>query len=81
MSADQTPQFWSTVHRLCNGHDVLRKMFECTDPKPHRPGTNKVLYALEWENDHPGEEKPWNVVNWDFGTPVGVWGGWCTCPE
>jgi len=68
-------------HRLCGGHDMLRRMFECVAPSPHVPGTNQVLYALEWSNDHPGEDKPWNVVDWDFGTPVGVWGGWCTCPD
>ena len=31
--------------------------------------------------DHLGEEIPWNVINWDMGTPVGVWGGHCTCPD
>ena len=65
-------------HRLCGGHDVLRKLFECTTVAPHKKGTNKQLYALEWTKDHPGEEKPWNVVDWTMGTNVGVWGGWCT---
>ena len=56
-------------------------MFECVDPKPHRLGTNKVLYALEWSLDHPEDEMPWNVVDWTMGTPIGVWGGTCTCPD
>jgi len=68
-------------HRLCGGHDVLRRMFECTDPAPHQPGTNKQLYALEWSVDHPGKRKPWNVIDWTMGTNVGVWGGVCTCPD
>jgi hypothetical protein len=65
-------------HKLCGGHDMLRRMFECTDPAPHKPGTNKQLYALEWSKDHAGEPQPWNAVDWDMGTPIGVWGGWCT---
>ena len=68
-------------HRLCGGHDVLRRMFECTDPKPFKEGTNMQLYALEWSKDHSGEPKPWNVIDWFMGTNVGVWGGWCTCPN
>eukprot|EP00966_Prymnesium_polylepis_P087456 2023623-Prymnesium_polylepis.3 len=67
-------------HRLCAGHDMLRRMFECTAPAPHKPGTNMQLYATEWTLDHPGEAKPWNVINWQMGTNVGVWSGWCTCP-
>ena len=39
------------------------------------------LVAQEWSNDHPGEPKPWNVIDWFMGTNVGVWGGWCTCPD
>mmetsp|Transcript_56357 Transcript_56357/g.111874 ORF Transcript_56357/g.111874 Transcript_56357/m.111874 type:complete len:618 (-) Transcript_56357:1473-3326(-) len=65
-------------HRLCAGHDVLRRMFECVDPKPHKPGTNMKLYALEWTKDHQWEQKPWNVIDWTMGTNVGVWGGKCT---
>ena len=68
-------------HRLCGGHDVLRKIFECVKPAPHKPGTNMQLYALEWSKDHPWEPKPWNVIDWTMGTNVGVWGGWCTCPD
>jgi len=69
-------------HRLCGGHDVLRKIFSCADPKPHREGTNKVMYALEWERDqHDGKEQPWNIIKFFMGTKVGVWGGWCTCPD
>ena len=68
-------------HRLCGGHDVLRKIFECTDPAPFVEGTNMQLYALEWTKDHFGEPKPWNVIDWFMGTNVGVWGGWCTCPD
>eukprot|EP00966_Prymnesium_polylepis_P175567 4063025-Prymnesium_polylepis.2 len=52
---------------------MLRRMFECTDPAPHKPGTNMQLYALEWSNDHPGIPKPWNVVDWHIGpAPTGV---------
>ena len=40
-----------------------------------------MLYALEWNKDHPGEAKPWNIIDWVMGTNVGVWGGWCTCPD
>lgn len=68
-------------HRLCAGHDVLRRMFECVDPAPHVPGQNKRLYALEWSNDHPGLPVPWNVVDWTMGVDIGAWGGSCTCPE
>ena len=68
-------------HRLCGGHDMLRRMFECTNPAPHKAGTNMQLVAQEWSNDHPGEPKPWNVIDWFMGTNVGVWGGWCTCPD
>ena len=68
-------------HMLCMGHDMLRKVFECTNPKPHRPGTNKLLFADEWSLNHQGEPKPWNVVDFAMGTPVGVWGGACTCPD
>jgi len=68
-------------HHLCMGHDVLRRMFECVDPAPHKPGTNQQLFALEWSKDHWDLPKPWNVIDWDMGTPVGVWGGWCTCPD
>jgi hypothetical protein len=68
-------------HMLCGGHDMLRRLFECTDPAPHKPGTNKQLYALEWGKDHPGKDIPWNVVDWHMGTPIGVWGGYCTCPD
>jgi hypothetical protein len=53
-------------------------MFECTKPSPYKEGTNQQLYALEWSIDHAGEKQPWNVIDWDMGTPVGVWGGWCT---
>ena len=56
-------------------------MFECTDPAPPKPGTNQRLFALEWSQDHPGEPKPWNAIDWNMGTPVGVWGGWCICPD
>lgn len=65
-------------HRICAGHDILRRMFECTTARPHKEGTNKQLYALEWSKDHPGESKPWNVIDWKMGTNVGVWGGICT---
>jgi hypothetical protein len=65
-------------HKLCMGHDTLRRTFECVDPAPHKPGTNQQLYALEWSVDHWDMEMPWNVVDWDMGTPVGVWGGFCT---
>ena len=68
-------------HRLCGGHDVLRKMFECVKPAPHVEGTNKVLYALEWGGNHPGEPQPWNVVDFYMGLPIGVWGGYCYCPD
>ena len=40
-----------------------------------------MLFALEWTKDHLGETKPWNVIDWEMGTNVGVWGGWCTCPD
>lgn len=66
-------------HRLCMGHDVLRKIFECPEPIPRRPGENQVLYAQEWpQNKGP---KPWNVINFYYGLRVGVWGGKCTCPD
>ena len=65
-------------HRLCGGHDVLRRMFECTEPSPYKEGENAVLYALEWTKDHAGEDKPWNIIDWFMGTNVGVWGGTCT---
>jgi len=68
-------------HRLCGGHDVLRRIFECVKPSAPVQGTNLVMYAQEWYVDHLGEEIPWNVINWDMGTPVGVWGGHCTCPD
>lgn len=68
-------------HRLCSGHDALRRMFECMDAPPRREGMNQQLYALEWSKDHPGEQMPWNVVDWSMGTSIGVWGGVCTCPE
>lgn len=68
-------------HKLCGGHDMLRRMFECKNPAPHKPGTNMQLYALEWSKDHPGLPKPWNAIDFTMGTPVGVWGGWCTCPD
>jgi len=60
---------------------VLRRIFECVKPSPPVAGTNQVMFAQEWYADHPGEEMPWNVINWDMGTPVGVWGGHCTCPD
>ena len=65
-------------HELCMGHDMFRRVFECVDPKPHQPGTNLVMYALEWKKDHPRMHMPYNVINWKMGTPVGVWGGDCT---
>ena len=68
-------------HRLCGGHDMLRRVFECTNPGPFKQGTNMQLYALEWTADHGREPKPWNVIDWFMGTNVGVWGGWCTCPD
>ena len=49
-------------HKLCNGHDVLRKVFSCTDPAPQAPGTNAVLFAMEWTNDHAGKKKPWSEL-------------------
>ena len=68
-------------HRLCAGHDVLRRMFECTELSPWKEGTNMLLFAQEWSKDHPGEQKPWHVIDWVMGTNVGVWGGLCTCPD
>ena len=68
-------------HKLCMGHDTFRRMFECVDPKPRRPGTNLVLYAQEWTKDHPTDPIPYNVIDWTMGTPIGVWGGSCTCPD
>ena len=65
-------------HRLCAGHDVLRRMFECTEVRPPKPGINEKYYALEWSKDHPGQHRPWNVIDWYMGTRVGVWGGTCT---
>ena len=65
-------------HRLCGGHDMLRRMFECTKPSPPKQGSNLILYALEWSKDHAGETKPWNVIDWTMGTNIGVWSGWCT---
>jgi len=69
-------------HELCMGHDMFRRVFECLDPRPPRVGKNLVQYALEWYKDHPdlGEPPP-TVVNWEMGTPVGVWGGSCMCPD
>jgi len=40
-----------------------------------------MMFALEWEVDHPAEPMPHNVINWVMGTPIGVWGGSCTCPD
>ena len=60
---------------------VACRIFECVSPPPRRPGTNLVLYALEWSHDHPAMPRPHNVIDWTMGTPVGVWGGACTCPD
>ena len=107
-------------HLLCMGHDMLRKVFECTNPKPHRTGDNMQLFAVEWNRSrgsldppraamhqrppapmplrahvhaltslpfcgrrsaHPGERKPWNVIDFSMGVRIGVWGGKCTCPD
>ncbi|KAL1528477.1 hypothetical protein AB1Y20_009820 [Prymnesium parvum] len=70
-------------HRLCSGHDVLRRMFECTDPAPRRYGYNQQMYALEWSKYHPRKPRPWNVIDFKENeyTAIGVWGGDCTCPD
>ena len=69
-------------HELCMGHDLFRRVFECVDPKPPREGANLVQYALEWYKEHGNlGEPPATVVNWEMGTPIGVWGGTCYCPD
>jgi len=80
-------------HKLCGSHAMIRDTFKCTEstyhtefnPKgkavkvannvgvtpgavtPHVDGQNWALYSDE--------------TNWEMGTPIGVWGGKCTCPD
>ena len=56
-------------HRLCASHATVRDVFRCTEngPPPIKPDQNWVMYADE--------------TNWKMGDPIGVWGGYCTCPN
>lgn len=68
-------------HRVCSADRLLRTSFECGEPPPHREGTNKQLYAMEWSEEHPNQTIPWNVLDFGTKTPIGSWGGSCICPE
>ena len=60
----------SGYHFLCAAHDVLRETFKCpvaVIPFSLKYAVNEVRYATE--------------DNWHMGTPLGVWGGECTCPD
>ena len=59
------PTIKTPFHLLCESHESIRSTFRCNHPRPAREGENRVDYSLDWV----------------MGTPIGVWGGSCTCPD
>ena len=80
-------------HKLCGSHAMVRDTFKCTE-STYRTELNAKGKAVKVANNvgvTPGAVTPhvegqnWAMyadeTNWEMGTPIGVWGGKCTCPD